>query len=723
MAKLGRILLFLVAGVVGLVIIAAVALFVFFDANDFRDNIAAEVRDATGRELVIEGDLSVSIFPWLAVEIGRTTLGNAEGFGDEPFLTFESASLRVRVLPLIFGQEIAVGTASLNGFEANLAVASNGVTNWDDLSEAAANAPATTDSSDSAGDGGDVVLDIANVALNDARLNYSDAQSGSRYSITGLNVSSGRIAIGEAFDVSAMFDFAATPGEMGGQLSMAANITLGEGMQRIAVDGLNVSGELRGIVSEPTAFNLDSRAIVLDAGNQRMTLGEIDLAVLGMTMSADVEPFSYAGPLELTSALRVAEFSLKELMTTLDIEPPATADPNAMGKVSFEATAVMGEDALHMSAMSLVLDDTTMSGDLSVPLTEAGSLVFDLRADSITLDNYMAPASEEVVETAEGSSDVEIPADLVRALKANGTIRLDEAFLGPVTFTNMALGVNAAGGRLRLNPITAEFFDGVYNGDVLVDASGDIPALSVNERIGDVNLSSMAQAMYGVDNISGTMEGSFELGGSGATLSAVSADLDGEMRFAIADGVWEGTDVWHQLRSARALFKREAPPEARMPPRTEFTSISATGQVNNGIFTNNDLLVEMPFLRVTGTGNINLGKRVVDYSVQARVLEKPEFMSGASDAELADFTEALIPIRITGPLASPSFRPDIEGMFREEVERAIEDKTEELKRDLLDSLLGGDEETEEQAGEGTDTEEEKDVEDELKDALKDLFPH
>ena len=77
------------------------------------------------------------------------------------------------------------------------------------------------------------------------------------------------------------------------------------------------------------------------------------------------------------------------------------------------------------------------------------------------------------------------------------------------------------------------------------------------------------------------------------------------------------------------------------------------------------------------------------------MLEKPEFMSNASDEELADFTEALIPIRIRGPLASPSFRPDIEAMFRAEVEQAIEEKTNELKDDLLNRLLNdGDEEEE-----------------------------
>lgn len=720
MAKLVKFFLYFVAAVVGLFVIAGVALTVFFDPNDFRDTISTQVRNQTGREFTIEGDLSLSVFPWLAVEIGRTTMGNAEGFGDDAFVSFDSARLSVKLMPLVIRQEIAVGTATLDGFEANLAVNGSGVTNWDDLAKAES-APAETASGDARGG---AAIDIANFRLSDARINYSDAASGSQYTITGLSVATGRITPGEPFDIDAGFEFSAQPGELGGDLQFAANIALDDTLQQVAINGMSIAGTLRGVVEQPTEFNLESRSIALDTAAGRVSPGEIDLGVLGLSMSADVQPFSYANGDDIVAALRVAEFSLKDLMTTLNIEAPVTADPNALRRLSFEANATIGAEAISLAAMTLVMDDTTLSGDLAVPLTESGALVFDLVADSITIDNYMAPAADETAAADDEAADVEIPVDLIRSLKANGTVKMNEAFLGPVTFTNMTLGVDGSGDKLRLYPITAEFFDGAYSGDVRIDVTGDLPALAVNERISDVNLSSMARALYETDKISGMINGSFVLAGSGATLSAISSDLDGTLSFELNDGAWEGTDVWHQLRSARAIYKREAPPEPRLPPRTEFTSIRATGPVTDGVFQNDDLLAQMPYLRVTGAGSIDLGAREVDYSVQARVLEKPEFMSNASDDELADFTEALIPIRITGPLASPSFRPDIEAMFRAEVEQAIEEKTDELKQDLLNRLLNDGDEEEGAAGEGADTqqEEEKDVEDELKDRLKDLFP-
>jgi AsmA protein len=105
MNALLRALLIIVASIIGLFIFASVALYLFFEPNDYRDEIAAGVKDATGRDLTIEGDLSLSIFPWLAIEIGQTELGNAEGFSDQPFMRFSEASLSVRMLPLILSQE------------------------------------------------------------------------------------------------------------------------------------------------------------------------------------------------------------------------------------------------------------------------------------------------------------------------------------------------------------------------------------------------------------------------------------------------------------------------------------------------------------------------------------------------------------------------------------------------------------------------------------------
>lgn len=720
MARLIKVLLIGIAAVVGVVAVAAIALLLFFDPNDFRDRISAGVKSQTGRDLVIQGDLSLSLFPWIAVEIGRTELGNADGFSDELFLSFEQASLSVRLAPLILRQEVTVGTASLDGLQVNLEVAGNGATNWDDLAAGGNDEAAPAEES---GDG--AVIDVANIEVTDANVSYKDGQSGSAYTVSNLTFKTGRIVADTPIDMSGEFDFAATPGELGGHLAIRGTSTMSAGAQQLSLAGLNVTGTLNGIVSQPTDFNFDAREINVDTAAQSINAGEMDLSVLGLSMAADVEPFSYAGSPQPRATLSVAEFSLKDLMQVLDIEPPVTADPDAMQRVSFSANAAVGDTAIALSAMTLALDDSAMTGTLSVPTTNTGALEFDLNVDSIVLDAYMAPADDSVATADEEAADIEIPVDLIRTLNANGRFTIDQAFLSGMEFENLELGVNAAGGNLRLHPLAADFYDGSYSGDVRVDASGDVPSVSANENISGVNLASMAKALFDQDNISGTINGGFILGGAGRSLSAIRSDLDGSMSIELADGAWEGTDVWHQLRSARALFRQEPAPEPTLPARTKFSSVTATGVVTDGIFQNDDFRAELPFLQLIGAGMVDLNTTEVDYGLQVRVLDRPEFMAGATAAELEDFTETVVPLKITGLMSSPSVKPDIGGIFRGQVEDAIEEKKEELKEDLFNRILGGSNEpvdAEDPEAAPEEPQEEEDLEDRLKkDLLKKIF--
>ena len=724
MNRLVKTLLIIVASLVGVVVFASVALVLFFDPNEYRDEISAGVKDATGRDLTIEGELSLSVFPWLAIEVGRTELGNADGFSDEPFLRFEEASLSVRMLPLILSQEAKVGTASIEGMVVNLEVAANGRTNWDDFASAEQAAPVEVTESDAES----AKFEVGNIKVSDASVSYSDAQSGATYAISNLNFYSDGIGANEPFDLDAEFDFTAAPGDLGGHIAVRGTTTMTEGAAQLSIEGLNVSGELRGMTPQAAEFNFDSRAMTIDTVAESMDPGEMDFSILGVSMSANVQPFSYKGSPQPKAELRVAEFSLKELMQALDIEPPATADEDALGSVSFSANASVEEESISLDSMSLQLDDSTMAGSMSLPTTESGAIRFDLNVDAINLDGYMAPADASAATSPdESQDDIEIPVDMIRGLNARGSFTIDRAFLSGLEFTNLDVVLNSAGGKLRLNPLGADLYEGSYSGDVQIDASRDIPSISVNEKLSGVNLASLAKSAFDQDKISGTINGSFVLSGAGRNLSTIRQDLDGNMSFELADGAWEGTDVWHVLRSARAMYRQEPAPEATLPARTEFTSVSATGTVTNGIFENNDLLAELPFLRLTGKGIVDLPASQVNYSVEARVFDNPELMAGISEAELADFTKTVVPVKITGPLSAPSFRPDIEAVFRQQVESAIEEKKEELTNRLFEKLLGGEEAPAEEGAAGESVEEpeeaeEEDLEEQLKKKLlKDLI--
>ncbi len=84
------------------------------------------------------------------------------------------------------------------------------------------------------------------------------------------------------------------------------------------------------------------------------------------------------------------------------------------------------------------------------------------------------------------------------------------------------------------------------------------------------------------------------------------------MSFELLDGAWEGTDVWYELRRARALLKQEEAPEPTLPARTPFSSVAVSGPVTDGIFRSDNLLAELPFMQLTGKGSVDLPAAEID---------------------------------------------------------------------------------------------------------------
>ena len=57
-----------IIGVVVLLIVVLVIVAPFIvDPNDYREQIQSAVKDKTGRDLSINGDMSLSVFPWIGV--------------------------------------------------------------------------------------------------------------------------------------------------------------------------------------------------------------------------------------------------------------------------------------------------------------------------------------------------------------------------------------------------------------------------------------------------------------------------------------------------------------------------------------------------------------------------------------------------------------------------------------------------------------------------------
>ena len=680
MGRLTKFLLIAVAALALLFAVGAVYFLLFFDPNDVRTDIEQVVEETTGRELTIGGEVGLQVIPWLAISVSDVTLGNAPGFAGDAFASFDRAELSVRFWPLLLRREITVGKAEIDGLQLNLAVNERGESNWADL--IASDEAAETDTTD-APDGG--TFEISGVAIRDAAIAYVNQPKGDRYTLNDVNLTVGRVANdGAVMPASGSLAFDVQPIGYSGDIELETSVRFDRDAGTVVFGDSSLEGLISGLADIPTKMAFATAGIEVDTVNKTASLQPVEISVLDLDISGELQPFSYAGEILPQGTISIAAFSPRSLMTLFGVQPPETADPVALSRLIISADAAVRQKDVRLSKVEIKVDDTTFTGTLSAPRDVTGTYSFDLVGDAIDLNRYMAPPGETGSGAGAEAAPMEIPAELIKPLNARGALKFTSVVLGNLQLENVALGLNASSGRLRINPVTAGLFGGSYSGNVLVDASGKTPLLSVDETVEGVDLARLAAAMFEQENITGSIDGNFKLAGRGKDMAEVQRTLGGTMAFELKDGTYEGMDLWYELRRARALLKKETPPEPVLPARTRFSSVKATATVTDGIMRNDDFVAELPFIQLTGKGSVNIPEATVDYRMRARVLRKPEVMGAATPEEIDDLTKTVIPIKISGPLASAKPVPDVEELVRERAEEELRDLVQDKLKDIFD---------------------------------------
>jgi AsmA protein len=156
-------------------------------------------------------------------------------------------------------------------------------------------------------------------------------------------------------------------------------------------------------------------------------------------------------------------------------------------------------------------------------------------------------------------------------------------------------------------------------------------------------------------------------------------NLTGSLALDVADGYLEGMDLWYEITRARSLIRRETPAARSGPNRTPINRLQIDGQMADGVLSSDQLVLQMPFVQITGRGGLDLLARGLDYNLQARISGEPEAPDGQ---KLGDLGNVTIPLTITGGLDSPRVGVDMAGLVRGAATEALRDR-------LLDRLGGG----------------------------------
>ncbi len=719
-----KIAAYVLGALVALVVVLILAVVLFVDPNDYRDEIAARVEQQTGRKLNLSGDLKLSFFPWLALETGPASLSDAPGFGEEPFVSINEARISVRLLPLLRGK-LEVGQVKLTGARIRLITDAQGRNNWADLGE---RSEAETPSSEKPG----TLPTIAGLEITDAAVLMEDRQAGTRRTIRDFNLETGRLESGKPFELKTGFVFD-QDASLSVKVHLATTVTadLERNIHRLANPEIDITVSGQGYPRDGVPVQIRAKSLTTDIGREVYELDGPSLVTtwkgdgfpaegvpikvqaqqfaanlaaqtLDLTeFNADVAGGKITGALSGTGILdapriggplRLEPLSPREWLPKLGISVPATSDANVLKELSFASQVALTKTSAELNDVLLKLDDTSAKGSLGVTNFDTKALRFNLDIDRINADRYLPPATKEPVKK-EKSPPVEFPIDTLRTLNARGEVRVGEAIFAGVKFTQLRLGVNARDGQVRFNPSEASMYGGTYRGDIGIDATSDVARISLDEHVSGVQFAPLFKDLFQTERFTGTGSLNAKLTGRGRNSDDLMKTLDGSLDFNVADGALEGADLWYEIRRARALLKQQPVPERSGPARTTFDTMKGSGVMKSGVLSNNDLDISSQYLKVSGKGTVDLPKSTLDYQLIATVLKIPR--EGSDPAQMQELVDAQIPIKVTGSLDDPTVRPDIQGYVKGRVkeelkkeQEKVEQKVKEKLGDKLKDLLG-----------------------------------
>ncbi|MFP4516738.1 MAG: AsmA family protein [Desulfovibrionales bacterium] len=688
----------IVAGILVLLLVLGIVLLVtFVDPNDYKDDISRAARDATGREVTFHGDMSFTFFPWLGLELGSVSMSNARGFENDDFARIGQAKINVRVFPLL-QRELEMDTIVLNDLVLHLEKNAQGRTNWDDLAQQEENATAEQQPQGEQPGRSLQELNIGGVEINNALVTWDDRQAEQSFELGNVNLSTGEIAFGDLFQFTLAFDFTSTQPRIASRTEMSGQMLLDPNQKSYAVKPVAISSRLQGQDIPGESITLTAKGYVqADMMRGTATITDLSLQTLDeISLLANLEITGLNEELSYSGRVNLPKFDPQAVMQKLGINIPATGDPNVLKAFSSEAKFTGNSDSATIQSLQAVLDQTTINGNGAVTSFERPAYTFALTVDQIDLDRYLPPTPETEAQTPRDTPSAEQgdPLEPLRDLRLKGQADVGSLTVKNIKTSDITVSVTARDGLLTVDPYSLALYGGSLSGTARLDARTTTPSWSFTEKMNSVDIGPLVQDFMDKDLIAGTAAMAASLSGSGIEPDTIMKSLNGEVNFRAADGAVKGVNIPLLIRQAKARITGAAAPEEVAAKQTDFSDLSGSATITDGLIKNDDFLMQSPLLRVRGKGTVDLPQEEVDYLVNAALVGTLEGQGGAGVEELRDVP---VPLRITGTFDQLAFRPDMEVLAREfartkvggEVQKKLEETEKQLQQKLREKLPFG----------------------------------
>ncbi|MEE3094547.1 MAG: AsmA family protein [Pseudomonadota bacterium] len=504
--------------VVGMLVVAVIVggdvVIMSTDYNQYEGLIAEKVKEATGRNLSIAGDIELELSFTPSLSVSGVRFENAEWGSKPDMLSVEKFLAQVALLPLL-SNTIEVDYVLLQGAEILIEREADGRANF--VFDAAAKesaikkdeTPASSSATGLSGDGSLPIPIVRKVLIENAKLTYRDVKAG----VTETIVLKKILLDGEG-------------------PQSPVNLTFDMTLNGQPVFGGGQPGPLDGLTDPDKDWPLK---LMVEASGARVGL--------------DGPIRDPAGVKGFNVGVNVSGESLANLSALAGAPVPPISPYQVSAKIHGDPL-----QALQLVNIGVKVGKSDINGDVKVNLSgKKPSVDGKFTSELIDLADFMKPSSAAPEKSTDGSTSTsadKTPADSDGRVLPNDPLPLDalkpaNAKIGltakrvlaqGIAIENIVTSVTPKDGDLQVAPMKAEISNGTLDGKVRLNAAAKTPALNDGIKASKIDLGKLLTDAAITDLLEGGLNAQVQLKGRGSSVRALAAGLDGQIRAVIGEG-------------------------------------------------------------------------------------------------------------------------------------------------------------------------------------------
>jgi AsmA protein len=557
-----------IAAFLALALIGLIAMSWFLNRDALRQAVEAQIRTVTGLDLVVKGNIDVSVFPGSYVSFHD--VGLKGGAAADPALAVDVLTANLRLLPLLL-QRFEIADVMMLRPHIHVVRSADGESNWTPFIGTIARTMRP---------GAENQVSFSEIRIQDGELSYEDPANHVSEALGDIDLSLAWPSISRSFAATGQFDWRGE--RVDGSISVSDFIAA-------------LSGDRSGLKA-------------------RLASAPLKLAFDGTV--ADRTSMMMEGTLTIDSV------ALRNALRWTGQAPPGSG---GFGRFALKARANVVGPSIALTNVNVELDGNVAEGVMTYANNGRQTLQATLAADALDFTPYISTFRL----LASGARDWNRQLfDLNSLSTTDLDMRLSAArvTVGSSKLGRTAFGANLRGGALALSVGEAQVYGGIARGSFGIARSDAVADVKAQFQFIDVDLQACASELFGVTKLSGRGNLNVSLVASGSSPFGLASSLDGTATLTGHDGAISGFNAEQLLKR---LERRPLSGGGNFRSgSTPYDNLTVAVKFADGIATAEDVRVEGSTTRLTLTGTASVPSREYDMKGIASLVSAPNTAPG-----------------------------------------------------------------------------------------------